>query len=139
MALKEILLSIFDQIWKDHLLSMDHIKEGVNLRAYAQKDPLTEYKRESFNLFESMRSEVKKSIVENIFTVQLYSQEEMAELKKQQQAQLEAQLEAHKAEQKAQEEMVEGKSQPVRRKNKVGRNDPCPCGSGKKFKQCHGA
>ncbi|MBG07837.1 MAG: preprotein translocase subunit SecA [Halobacteriovoraceae bacterium] len=138
MALREILLSIFDQFWKDHLLSMDHIKEGVNLRAYAQKDPLTEYKRESFNLFENMRSEVKKSIVENIFTVQLYSQEEMEELKRQQQAQLEAQLEAHKAEQKAQEEMVEGKRQPVRRKNKVGRNDPCPCGSGKKFKQCHG-
>ena len=138
MALREILLSIFDQFWKDHLLSMDHIKEGVNLRAYAQKDPLTEYKRESFNLFENMRSEVKKSIVENIFTVQLYSQEEMEELKRQQQAQLEAQLEAHKAEQKAQEEMTEGKRQPVRRKNKVGRNDPCPCGSGKKFKQCHG-
>tara|TARA_Y100001954_G_scaffold239480_1_gene314497 strand:- start:4210 stop:6759 length:2550 start_codon:yes stop_codon:yes gene_type:complete len=138
MALREILLSIFDQFWKDHLLSMDHIKEGVNLRAYAQKDPLTEYKRESFNLFENMRSEVKKSIVENIFTVQLYSQDEMQELKRQQQAQLEAQLEAHKAEQKAQEEMAEGKRQPVRRKNKVGRNDPCPCGSGKKFKQCHG-
>ena len=138
MALREILLSIFDQFWKDHLLSMDHIKEGVNLRAYAQKDPLTEYKRESFNLFENMRSEVKKSIVENIFTVQLYSQEEMEELKRQQQAQLEAQLEAHKAEQKAQEEMTEGKRQPARRKNKVGRNDPCPCGSGKKFKQCHG-
>jgi len=138
MALREILLSIFDQFWKDHLLSMDHIKEGVNLRAYAQKDPLTEYKRESFNLFENMRSEVKKSIVENIFTVQLYSQDEMEELKRQQQAQLEAQLEAHKAEQKAQEEMTEGKRQPARRKNKVGRNDPCPCGSGKKFKQCHG-
>ena len=104
MALREILLSIFDQFWKDHLLSMDHIKEGVNLRAYAQKDPLTEYKRDSFNLFETMRSDVKKSIVENIFTVQLYTQEEMEELKKQQQAQLEAQLEAHKAEQKAQEE-----------------------------------
>jgi len=62
----------------------------------------------------------------------------MEELKRQQQAQLEAQLEAHKAEQKAQEEMTEGKRQPARRKNKVGRNDPCPCGSGKKFKQCHG-
>ena len=139
MALREILLSIFDQFWKDHLLSMDHIKEGVNLRAYAQKDPLTEYKRESFNTFENMRVEVKKAIVENIFTVQLYSQEEMEELKKRQQAQLDAQLEAHREDQKRQEESDRVKSQPVRRKNKVGRNEPCPCGSGKKFKQCHGA
>ncbi len=139
MALREILLSIFDQFWKDHLLSMDHIKEGVNLRAYAQKDPLTEYKRESFNAFENMRVEVKKAIVENIFTVQLYTQEEMEELKKRQQAQLEAQLNAHREDQKRQKESDQVKSQPLRRKNKVGRNEPCPCGSGKKFKQCHGA
>ena len=137
MALREILLSIFDQFWKDHLLAMDHIKEGVNLRAYAQKDPLTEYKRESFNLFENMRVEVKKSIVENMFTVQLYSQSEMEELKRRQQAQLDAQLEAHRNEQKRLEDGE--KVKPVRRKNKVGRNEPCPCGSGKKFKQCHGA
>ncbi len=139
-AIREILLSIFDQHWKDHLLSMDHLKEGINLRAYAQKDPMTEYKRESFSLFENMKVEVKKSVVQNIFSVQLYTQEEIEELKRRQQEMLEAQIEAHKKAQEAAEKASEGKAAPVQRSaNKVGRNDPCPCGSGKKFKHCHGA
>lgn len=139
-AIREILLSIFDQHWKDHLLSMDHLKEGINLRAYAQKDPMTEYKRESFSLFENMKVEVKKSVVQNIFSVQLYTQEEIEELKRKQQEMLEAQIEAHKKAQEAAEKAEAGKSAPVTRStNKVGRNDPCPCGSGKKFKHCHGA
>lgn len=136
IAIREILLSIFDHHWKDHLKSMDHMKEGINLRAYAQKNPLNEYKRESFNLFEEMRIVVKKSLVENIFHIQLYTPKEIEELKRQQQAQLEAQLNAHKQAQK----MAESSSGPIKRSNnKVGRNDPCPCGSGKKFKRCHGA
>ncbi|TNF25632.1 MAG: preprotein translocase subunit SecA [Deltaproteobacteria bacterium] len=139
-AIREILLSIFDQHWKDHLLSMDHLKEGINLRAYAQKDPMTEYKRESFSLFENMKVEVKKSVVQNIFSVQLYTQAEIEELKRRQQEMLEAQIEAHKRAQEAAEKASEGKAAPVQRSaNKVGRNDPCPCGSGKKFKHCHGA
>ena len=139
-AIREILLSIFDQHWKDHLLSMDHLKEGINLRAYAQKDPMTEYKRESFSLFENMKVEVKKSVVQNIFSVQLYTQAEIEELKRRQQEMLEAQIEAHKRAQEAAEKASEGKAAPVPRSaNKVGRNDPCPCGSGKKFKHCHGA
>jgi len=138
-ALREILLSIFDHHWKDHLLGMDHVKEGINLRAYAQKDPLTEYKRESFNLFENMRTAVKKSVVDTVFRVHLYTEQEIEEYKAQQQALLDAQLEAHRrAQDDAQK--VENKTNPVRRTGqKVGRNDPCPCGSGKKFKQCHGA
>lgn len=139
-AIREILLSIFDQHWKDHLLSMDHLKEGINLRAYAQKDPMTEYKRESFSLFENMKVEVKKSVVQNIFSVQLYTQAEIEELKRRQQEMLEAQIEAHKRAQEAAEKASDGKAAPVQRSaNKVGRNDPCPCGSGKKFKHCHGA
>lgn len=139
MALREILLSIFDQHWKDHLLSMDHLKEGINLRAYAQKDPLTEYKRESFTLFENMREQVKKSVVQNVFSVKLYTKEEIEELKRRQQELLEAQLEAHKRAQAAAEQQAQAASAPPKRSvNKVGRNDLCPCGSGKKFKQCHG-
>jgi len=138
MALREILLSIFDQHWKDHLLSMDHLKEGINLRAYAQKDPLTEYKRESFTLFEQMREQVKKSIVKNVFSVKLYTKEEIEELKRRQQEMLEAQLEAHKKAQ-ATKEQAQSKGPLKRGESKVGRNDPCPCGSGKKFKHCHGA
>jgi preprotein translocase subunit SecA len=133
VAIREILLSIFDQFWKDHLLSMDHLKEGINLRAYAQKDPLNEYKRESFELFEKMRSSVKKAVVETIFTIQLYTPEEVEQLKKRQQAELEASLRAHQNAQKNE------KGGEIRRStNKVGRNDPCPCGSGKKYKHCHG-
>ena len=138
MALREILLSIFDQFWKDHLLSMDHLKEGINLRAYAQKDPLTEYKRESFALFEAMRMDVKKAIVENMFLVELYTPEEMEELKKRQQAELDSQLRAHRQAQKNQEEGA-GVETVKRSRAKVGRNEPCPCGSGKKFKHCHGS
>ncbi|MCF8058508.1 MAG: preprotein translocase subunit SecA [Bacteriovoracaceae bacterium] len=137
LALREVLLSTFDQHWKDHLQSMDHIKEGINLRAYAQKDPLTEYKREAFNLFEDMRGAVKKAVVNAIFSVKLYTQEEIEQLQKRHQEELERQLAAHKA---AQEMAEEARSQPIQRStNKVGRNDACPCGSGKKFKHCHGA
>ena len=140
-ALREILLSAFDQHWKDHLLQMDHIKEGINLRAYAQKDPLTEYKKESFGLFETMKGQVKRSIVTNLFTVRLYTKEEIDELQKRHQEELEAQLEAHRKQLEAEsikEEAEAIKSAIKRGASKVGRNDPCPCGSGKKYKQCHG-
>ncbi len=138
IATREILLSTFDQYWKDHLLAMDHVKEGINLRAYAQKDPLTEYKREAFGLFENLRTEVKKAVINNIFSVKLYSAEEIEELQKRHQEELERQLESHR-QALAQEEKARERTEPIRRKeNKVGRNDPCPCGSGKKFKHCHG-
>ena len=136
-ALREILLSAFDQHWKDHLLQMDHMKEGINLRAYAQKDPLTEYKKESFGLFEGMKGQVKKSIVTNLFTVRLYTKEEIDELQKRHQEELDAQLEAHRRLLEA--ETIKEEAQAIKRGNpRVGRNDPCPCGSGKKYKQCHG-
>ncbi len=136
LTLREILLATFDQFWKDHLLNMDNLKEGINLRAHGQKDPLVEYKREAFVLYEHMKVEIRRAIVERIFSVRLYTQEEINEIKRQQQAELDAQLEAHKRAQQAQE----AASAPIsRRQVKVGRNDPCPCGSGKKFKHCHGA
>ncbi|MFA6238661.1 MAG: preprotein translocase subunit SecA [Bacteriovorax sp.] len=140
-ALREILLSAFDQHWKDHLLQMDHIKEGINLRAYAQKDPLTEYKKESFNLFGVMKDSVKKSIVTNLFTVRLYTKEEIEELQKRHQEELEAQLEAHKRllEEETRKDEAKAIQSAIKRGSaKVGRNDACPCGSGKKYKQCHG-
>jgi preprotein translocase subunit SecA len=136
-ALREILLSSFDQHWKDHLLQMDHAKEGINLRAYAQKDPLTEYKKESFILFDSMKGQVKKSIVTNLFTVRLYTKEEIEELQRRHQEELDAQLEAHRRSLEA--ESVKEEAKLIQRSNpKVGRNDACPCGSGKKYKHCHG-
>lgn len=140
VTIREVLLSTFDQFWKDHLLNMDHLKEGINLRSHAQKDPLVEYKREAFHLFEAMKEQVRRACVERIFSVRLYTQEEIEEIKREQQAKLEAQLEAHKRAQEAAEAAAAAAARPVERKQiKVGRNDPCPCGSGKKFKHCHGA
>ena len=115
---------------------MDHLKQGIGLRAYAQKDPLLEYKQESFKVFEDMKGILKNSIIESLFSVQLMTPEEMEEYKARQQAELDAQLEAAK---QAQMREQEADNTPVRRgQSKVGRNDPCPCGSGKKYKQCHG-
>ena len=127
MMLREVLLSTFDQHWKDHLLSMDHIKEGINLKAYAQKDPLTEYKREGFRLFEQMRTDVKRSVINNIFSVKLYTQEEIEQRQQFQKEELEQQLKSHK-------ENLQTDNKPTTRVGKkVGRNQPCPCGSGKKI------
>lgn len=138
LTYREVLLSTFDQFWKDHLLNMDNLKEGINLRSYGQKDPLVEYKREAFHLYEQMKEEIRKAIVERIYSVRLYTPEEIEQIKKAQQADLEAQLNAHRRSQEAQQKSEELKSI-KRSSNKVKRNDPCPCGSGKKFKQCHGA
>ena len=136
-ALREILLSSFDQHWKDHLLNMDHAKEGMNLRSYAQKDPLTEYKKESFILFDAMKNQVKNSIVSNLFTVRLYTKAEIEELQRKHQEDLDAQLEAHRRTLEA--EKIKEEVKAIKRSNtKIGRNDACPCGSGKKYKQCHG-
>lgn len=136
-ALREILLSTFDQYWKDHLLNMDHIKEGINLRAYAQKDPLTEYKKESFELFGRMKVDVKRAIVNSLFTVHLYSKEEIEDMQRRHQEELEEQFKAHQQALDLVNKKEEAKS--LRRSHpNIGRNDACPCGSGKKYKQCHG-
>ena len=134
---REVLLATFDQSWKDHLLNMDHLKEGINLRSYGQKDPLVEYKREAYHVYESMRYAIKKSIVERLTHIKLMTTEEIEELRRQQMEMLEAQLKAHQEAQRAAEVAEEKKI--IRATMKVGRNDECPCGSGKKFKNCHGA
>ena len=135
-AEKSLLLQVLDQQWKDHLNSLEQLRQSIGLRAYGQKDPLNEYKRESFNLFEEMKIAIKKAIVENIFTIQLYTQEEIEDLQRRHQEELDAQLEAHR--QSQMNESGEARKPITRSKNKVKRNDPCPCGSGKKFKHCCG-
>jgi preprotein translocase subunit SecA len=142
LTLREVLLGTFDSFWKDHLLSMDHLKEGISLRSHGGKDPLVEYKREAFQLYENMKTEIKRTCVDRLFHIKMYTAQEIEEIKRQQQALLEQQLEAHR---KAQAALAESESAPAaasrpqRGTIKVGRNDPCPCGSGKKFKACHGA
>ncbi|MCM2349830.1 MAG: preprotein translocase subunit SecA [Bacteriovoracaceae bacterium] len=134
---REVLLATFDQFWKDHLLGMDHLKEGINLRSYGQKDPLVEYKREAYTLYENMRFAIKRAVVERISHIKLMTQEEIEAIHREQEQLLEAQIRAHQEAEKA--KTMEEEKKIIRASVKAGRNDPCPCGSGKKFKSCHGA
>lgn len=131
MQEKYIMLRILDYQWKDHLLALDHLKEGIGMRAYGQRDPLVEYKKESFLLFESMMDRIEEGILRNCFHVEPVPEEELQKVKRPQNysifkpkevsAPQTAPIQAHKSE------------------KKIGRNDPCFCGSGKKYKKCHGA
>jgi len=123
-----VYLGSIDQLWKDHLLNMDHLKEGVGLRGYGQKDPLVEYKKEGFTLFKMMDEQVKTDVITKIFRVVIQREEQLEAM-----APKEQQMTFHHGDES---EVVR---EPVKRDDdKVGRNDPCPCGSGKKYKKCHG-
>jgi preprotein translocase subunit SecA len=130
---RRIILDIVDTQWKDHLLTLDHLKEGIGLRGYGQKDPLVEFKKEAFTLFEDMMGRIDTETVRYLFLVQPARPEDEAKEieRRQRKQQQEMQLQAGAA---AQAEAPK----PVRAGAKVGRNDPCPCGSGKKYKKCHG-
>jgi preprotein translocase subunit SecA len=128
---KVFMLQAVDHQWKDHLLAMDHLKEGIGLRGYGQKDPLVEYKKEGFEMFEEMKLRIVESTVENLFRVRAAKTEEQ-EIERRQRRQM-AQLSFAGAGAAAPAAV-----QPVHAGAKVGRNDPCPCGSGKKYKKCHG-
>lgn len=142
---RQIMLQLLDNLWKDHLTSMDQLRQGIGLRAYAQKNPKQEYKRESFALFEELLENIKHETIKYLSHVQVASQTDIDRLeqqRRQQQAQHQYQH-AQVANLNDSEQPESGSSeeavQPVVRPGpKVGRNDPCPCGSGKKFKQCCG-
>ena len=127
---KMLLLQSIDARWKEHLLNMDHLKEGINLRAYGQKDPLVEYKKEAFNLFREMDYTIKSETIERLMKIQIQKEEEIKEIAPQPLRQ--KMTFSHGSE--------PGPKAPVQNaEDKVGRNDPCPCGSDKKYKKCHGA
>ena len=162
-----VMLSVLDQLWKDHLLSMDHLKEGIGLRGYGQHDPLVEYKRESFDMFEAMMGRFEEETVRYLYLMQVIESDEGQRRRQQQeQAQRDVQFSApsdgngngraqttldeieREFQRKKRRELEQarmagsGDQQPVQqvvRGDKVGRNDPCPCGSGKKYKKCCGA
>ncbi len=126
--IKMIMLQSIDNLWKDHLLGMDHLKEGIGLRGYGQKDPVREYQKEGYEAFMAMTERIKEDTVEKLCMIQVRTEEEIDEIRDQ-----------------AEEDYVlsrggdEVSPSTVRRtKEKVGRNDPCPCGSGKKYKKCCG-
>ena len=123
-----VMLQTVDNLWKDHLLTMDHLKEGIGLRGYAQQDPLIIYKKEGFELFQDMISRIKEETVGILFRIQISEPKKIDDLR-----------------QPREQKMIfsggeePSRKSPVKRtQNKVGRNAPCPCGSGKKFKKCCG-
>jgi len=132
-----VLLQMVDTLWKEHLLHMDHLKEGIGLRGYGQKNPLNEYKRESFNLFRNLIEAVKLHTVANLMRIQLVQEDELARLEEERRQQREQELAA--AKRSSAEEPGEIERKPIHRaEDKIGRNAPCPCGSGKKYKKCCG-
>jgi preprotein translocase subunit SecA len=142
---KMVLLTTIDQLWKDHLLAMDHLREGINLRGYGQKDPLLEYKKEGFNYFRLMISQISFDVVRRVFEIQVQEhieQEQESESVHSQIAEMAPKpvpmVMKHGDELVASSQEVAGLGNEFAA-DKVGRNDPCPCGSGKKFKKCHGA
>ncbi|MEZ8101354.1 preprotein translocase subunit SecA [Vibrio bivalvicida] len=143
---KSVMLQTLDTLWKEHLAAMDHLRQGIHLRGYAQKNPKQEYKRESFELFEGLLDALKSDVITILSKVRVQQQEEVERMEEQRRAQAEEaarHAQAQHASAQSQlsdgEEEDEGAHQPmVREERKVGRNEPCPCGSGKKYKQCHG-
>ena len=152
---KQVMLKVLDEQWKEHLANMDYLRQGIGLRGYAQKNPKQEYKRESFDMFTVLLESMKFDVISILAKVQVPSQEEMLEMEQRLRArqaddatvkyihpaaQEEAERSADKSGgQPARQPVNTASEQPfVRTGKKVGRNEPCPCGSGKKFKQCHG-
>ncbi len=138
---KSVMLQTLDALWREHLGAMDHLRQGIHLRGYAQKDPKQEYKREAFELFTGMLDALKREVVMLVTKVQVRAEEDVQAVDEQRRVQQDMQFQhadvnALDDESQAQEN---DKDQPFKRSDKkVGRNEPCPCGSGKKFKQCHG-
>ncbi len=140
---KRIMLDIVDSLWKEHLASMDYLRQGIHLRAYAQKQPKQEYKREAFALFEELLGNMKFEVIRILSRVQFRPSEEAEELERRRREQeARSKLNFQKANsdslQPEQPQAAAPQAPFVRRERKVGRNEPCPCGSGKKYKACHG-
>ncbi|SDG65419.1 protein translocase subunit secA [Vibrio xiamenensis] len=141
---KSVMLQTLDTLWKEHLAAMDHLRQGIHLRGYAQKNPKQEYKRESFELFEGMLDALKTDVITILSKVRVQQQEEVERMEAERQAQAEAAARLAQAQHASADGLGDDDNQGddhqpmVREERKVGRNEPCPCGSGKKYKNCHG-
>ena len=140
---RSVMLQILDSHWKEHLAAMDHLRQGIHLRGYAQKDPKQEYKRESFDMFARMLQQVMRDVVGVLSKVEIRARDDVAEFEERrrqeaarQQAALQTRIDGMEEESPA--DNLGGNEPYVRQGQKLGRNDPCPCGSGRKYKQCHG-
>ena len=136
---KGVMLQTLDSLWKEHLAAMDYLRQGIHLRGYAQKDPKQEYKRESFAMFANMLESLKYEVISTLSKVQVRLPEEVEELERRRREEAERlakqQQLSHEVTKESQMSAVDGQ---VASGKKVGRNEPCPCGSGKKYKHCHG-
>jgi preprotein translocase subunit SecA len=128
--MRVLLLQALDSQWKDHLLSIDHLKQGIGLRGYGQKNPKQEYKREAYALFMDMMGRIRQEVIQKIYRIQLARPQDVE--------QLEAQQRRRKIIMNRSDTEEQGKTPITRDEEKVGRNDPCPCGSGQKYKKCCG-
>jgi len=138
---KSIMLQVLDQAWKEHLAAMDYLRQGIHLRGYAQKNPKQEYKREAFEMFSTMLERIKHDVVSIIAKVQVRTESdvEAVDAQRRQTAPMEFQHAQASAVAEAEETAsTQAKQVPLVRGRKIGRNEPCPCGSGKKYKHCHG-
>ena len=138
---KQVMLQVIDSRWKEHLATMDMLRQGIHLRGYAQKNPKQEYKRESFDLFQQLLFAIKEDVIRILSHVQVRSPAEVEaeERQKREQAQAAMQFRHEQAQTAGQQQQREATPKnPAIPSFKVGRNEPCPCGSGKKYKQCHG-
>jgi preprotein translocase subunit SecA len=131
-----LLLQVVDTLWKEHLLNMDHLKEGIGLRGYGQKNPLDEYKREAFTMFQNMVETVKEQTVTNLMYIRIVREDEVARLEEEQRRKREEELEQARIVSSSTEE--DGQKTVRREEDKIGRNALCPCGSGLKYKKCCG-
>ncbi|MGX3067297.1 preprotein translocase subunit SecA [Ursidibacter arcticus] len=133
---KGVMLQNLDELWKEHLSAMDYLRKGIHLRGYAQKDPKQEYKKESFAMFTNMLDHLKSNVISILSRIQVRSQEEVEQAERERQA-LAEQESAHYHEENSEQENALAEEQDLSNLN-IGRNEPCPCGSGKKYKHCHG-
>ena len=141
---RQIMLQLLDTLWKDHLTNMDQLRQGIGLRAYAQKNPKQEYKRESYDLFEQLLDNIKHETIKYLSHVEVSSKEDVERIEQQRRRQetqhqyQHAQVADMAGDETDQQNSAEPSKPVVRSAPKVGRNSPCPCGSGKKYKQCCG-
>ncbi|MDR2626374.1 MAG: preprotein translocase subunit SecA [Zoogloeaceae bacterium] len=133
---RNIMLQSLDTHWREHLGALDHLRQGIHLRGYAQKNPKQEYKREAFELFENLLDIVRREVTRVLVTVQIRSQADVEESKPDEVENVQYRHAGYDEAEK--EDTVVRKTQPIHAEPKIGRNDPCPCGSGKKYKHCHG-
>ncbi len=136
---KQVMLDILDRQWKDHLVAMDHLRQGINLRSYAAKNPKQEYKREAFEMFVSMLENIKHDVISFLSMVQVRAEEDVEAAEQQHKQPQDMKFNHASAPDALGNKPADDRLTPfVRGQRKIGRNEPCPCGSGKKYKQCHG-